>query len=455
MRTPVDVSDFNHTIPRKQPPRNGYGFIAVIIGIVQSYAAPLVEALEKRHRYGGRRGYPPMGMLSAAVLQYVLNERYANRFLNNLDGDLRLLEICSLERAPTETAYSRFKKRLTDHQAEIDRISALALAEASKEIERLRLAGIVSPDAPRLGEYLAIDSTDIEAYGNPKRKMPRDPNAAWGHRTAKNKSNSSKDDELFYGYKNHEIGDAYYGLPIGGIMLPANAGDGPQVPIVLNKIRQQNPWISWKYFIGDKAYAGQERLQFVVNQGMIPVVSVPKPQKDDKGRRLYDGIYDPDGRPTCLGNQPMEYVRSDDKKGHLFHCPSEKCHLKNAIQWTTHCDSEHWEKPEGKLLRIIGILPRFTDEWKRIYRMRTSIERYFRSAKHSRLLNQHQVLSIEKVSLHVSLSRLSYLATALGHLKANDYAGMRHMRVRLPDVREAKVGVQFPSNVPLPNHAVA
>ena len=90
------------------------------------------------------------------------------------------------------------------------------------------------------------------------------------------------------------------------------------------------------------------------------------------------------------------------------------------------------------MLRIIGILPRFTDEWKRIYRMRPSIERYYRSGKHSRLLNQHQCMTIAKLSLHVRMSRLAYLSTVLAHLKADDYVGMRHMRVKLPKVKRRK-----------------
>lgn len=44
----------------------------------------------------------------------------------------------------------------------------------------------------------------------------------------------------------------------------------------------------------------------------------------------------------------------------------------------------------------------------------------------------HRYLNIYKVSLHVAMSMLSYLATALAHLKADDYVHMRHMRIRLP-----------------------
>ena len=80
----------------------------------------------------------------------------------------------------------------------------------------------------------------------------------------------------------------------------------------------------------------------------------------------------------------------------------------------------------------MGLLPRCSDEWQAEQRKRTIIERGFSSIKHSRLLNQHRYFNIQKVSLHVAMSILTYLATALAHLKANDYAHLRHMRIRLP-----------------------
>ena len=50
----------------------------------------------------------------------------------------------------------------------------------------------------------------------------------------------------------------------------------------------------------------------------------------------------------------MEYVETDPEKGHLFRCPAEGCHLKGKIHFSRYCDSEHYEKPEGRLLRIVG-----------------------------------------------------------------------------------------------------
>ena len=102
------------------------------------------------------------------------------------------------------------------------------------------------------------------------------------------------------------------------------------------------------------------------------------------------------------------------------------------MHWTRYCNSGHSEKPEGKLLRIIGIVPRFTKLWKKSYNKRGSIERWFSSAKLSRLLDKHQLLKMSKIRLHTHMSMLAWLLTALARLKADDYRRMRHMYIRLP-----------------------
>ena len=92
-------------------------------------------------------------------------------------------------------------------------------------------------------------------------------------------------------------------------------------------------------------------------------------------------------------------------------------------------------KPEGRLLRIVGLLPRCSEAWKIEYKKRPTVERYFSSDKHSRLMDQHHYFNIFQMSLHVAMSMLSYLSTALAHLQADDYAHMRHMRIKLPKAR--------------------
>ena len=435
-----------------------------------SRTGDLADVLDAPHEHGGNPGFPADAMLRAFVMQYALAERYANGFLNRLGSDERLLRICRLGCAPSEGAYSRFKKKLAPLKDRLWIKVAEAFLECGDEIERLREAGLIPEDTPPLGQSLVMDSTDVEAWAKPGRtsrktgeEIPsKDPDAQWGHRTAKNPRSSKprasrqgksktktakaedagdgpKDtkDELYFGYKVNTIADANHGLPMFAATRPANASDVTVMVEDLEACLSLYPTLKKKYFLTDKGYDKLDNMVHVVSVGMIPVMAVRRPEKDkETGLRLYDGTYDEDGRPTCIGGKSMEYVETDPEKGHLFRCPAEGCPLKETVQFTRHCDYEHYEKP-GWLLRVVGLLPRCSEEWKAEYRKRPIIERYFSSDKHSRMLDSHRYMNDQKVGLHVVMSTFTYLATALAHLKANDYAHMRHMRIKLPAARGA------------------
>ena len=138
------------------------------------------------------------------------------------------------------------------------------------------------------------------------------------------------------------------------------------------------------------------------------------------------------GAPTCMGSQPMEYVRTDwDTGKHLFRCPTGGCSLKETgTKGITHCDSHEWEDPRTNL-KVIGIIPRSSPEWDMLYSMRMSIERTFGSLKHSRALEGHRVRGMHKIMLHATMSLLTYQATMRGHLQYEDVARLRDMSVRV------------------------
>ncbi|MDE2813127.1 MAG: transposase [Gemmatimonadota bacterium] len=456
------MGDFysNYTHNHKQPPKSGFGFLEAVIEGAVARTGDLASVLDAPHEHGGNPGFPADAMLRAFVMQYALAERYANGFLNRLDSDERLLCLCGLEYAPSEGAYSRFKKKLAPHKDSLCVTIAEVFLECGEEVERLREEGLIPADTPPLGHSLVIDSTDVEAWARPGRtsrktgeEIPsKDPDAQWGHRTAKNPRSSkprasrqgksksktpkpkgngtdAKDskDELYFGYKVDVIADSNHGLPLFAATRPANASDVTVMVEDLDDCLALYRILDPKYFLADKGYDKLDNIVHIINRGMIPVVAVRLPQKDkETGLRLYDSTYVEDGRPLCDCGKPMEYVQTDPEWGHLFRCPAEDC------------SHERYVKPEGRLLRIVGLLPRCSEEWQGEYKKRPIIERFFSSDKHSRMLDTHRYLNRQKVKLHVLMSMLSYLATALAHLKANDYVHMRHMRIKLPPAGRAR-----------------
>ena len=272
-----------------------------------------------------------------------------------------MLDICGLAWAPSERAYSEFKKKLTVRRKLLQYIIADLFLECGVEIEQLRAMGLVPADKPPLGHSLVIDSTDIEAWARPGRTSrktgeeirSKDPDAEWGHRTAKNvcsskprsqkrgnfKKASGKSsangaqtrqkeskDESYFGYKADVITDSNHGLPMFAETRPANASDVTVMIQDLDDCVALYRTLSPRYFLGDKGYDSLKNILHIIGLGMMPVVAVRRPVKDpETGKRLHDGIFDEDGRPTCIGGKSMEYVETDPEKGHLFRCPGDGC----------------------------------------------------------------------------------------------------------------------------------
>ena len=411
-----------------QPPKSGYGFLSAILDSLDG--RPILDALHQ-YRRTGRKGYSLRPMWRAYLAKFILKIRYNNQLLERLRGSRKLREVCGFgEEVPSESTLSRFVSRLADHQDLVEQ----CLVNVTEELRGLVPAvkqreGRQDQPLPPLGAVVAIDSTLFESYANPNRRTLNhtvsDLDARWGLKNSAKAKDGKK--EWGFGYKMHLVSDATHGVPLSFTITPANEGDSTQLPGLVNKALGSYPWIEPGAFLADRGYDSLTNHKFLFDLGIIPVIHIRKPTADDG---LYDGIYSKEGKPVCIGQESMEYVRTDSKTGaHLFRCRGEGCPLITlGTRATTHCDSEVWERPEDNL-RVLGPLPRFTAAWKRLYSQRMSIERIFRSLKHSRGLQGHCVMGMRKIKLLATLSVLTFQATALARLHAGDADRMRQMGV--------------------------
>ena len=398
-----------------QSPRTGYGLVkATLDAIEQTPEAQAIirEVLDLRRNT--RPGYPPRAMLRAFCLKFLLNEQHTIGLIRRLDDSAKLRHLCGFKgEIPSESAFSRFFKHLAD------RVDLLEQSIAS-------IVDHLHEHLPDIGDITVIDSTDIVAYANPKRSAVIDQDAQWGHRTTKNKSASKKDDELFFGYKLHLLGDAVYGVPLHYILLPANRNDSPQLPRVIKEAKQTFPWLRPSYLLADRGYDALTNHETLVQQGIKPIIHIRKPINS----KLHGGIYSTMGEPTCMGKKTMQWLRTDPQTGHhLYSCPPAGCHRKSqGHMFMPNCGDQHWENPADNL-RVIGVVARASPEWKQMYRRRPIIERGFSSLKRSRLLDKHQYLTQRKIRTHAALSVLTYVATMMAHVLAGDMERIRRMRL--------------------------
>lgn len=355
-------------------------------------------------------------MFRAFCLKYLLGERFTVAFIERLRSSARLREICGFDDSvPSDSTFSRFFSRL----ANVDGLAERTMAEM---VERVR------ERLPDVGERVAVDSTDIRAYAHPARE---DTDATWGHRTTKTRSKSTKDTEPFFGYKLHSITDTIHGVPLAHIILPANQSDTRQLKLLIDKARGLYPWLKPKHLLADRGYDSQANHKLLIKRGIIPIIHLRRPSN----AKLHDDLYDFLGCPVCAdGATPMEYLLTDPKTGfHGFRCPPGGCALKARSRGgaVRYCDTtELWFDPADNY-RALGIVYRDSPEWRQLYKRRQVIERMFGSLKRSRLLDRHQYVRRDKVELHLGLAILTYLATMLTRLEADDGDRIRHMRIKV------------------------
>ena len=444
----------------EQASKLGYDHLPFILGYVAEQSRVMAQEIDSAHARCGKPGFGATPKIKTYALQFLLNEQHANKFLARLNNDPRLLNILGLQKAPSESAYSNFKNwKLTDRIPELNEIIANAVEACRLQIERLRGIGIVPEDAPPLGESLTIDKTDVEAYASHKAKHCADPDATWGYRTRKNGRPKKRKDrngksqtasegtgpsgteenhemELYFGYGVHALADAHWGIPLLLVTRTARENESRHFRADLKGLLELHPRLKPKHVIGDKGYDSLGNYKAARAHGIHAIIPLRRLEADkETGERpLHDGIYTNDGLPTCVGGKPMEFLGTDSEGDHWFTCDWEGCRLKHRIDWSKYCDFEHSEKPEGRLLRIMGSVHRSSVEWNGLYNMRPVIERYFSSGKRSRLLDTHKCLNLERMTLHVTMSWLTYVLTVLCHLRAGDVEHMLHMPVELtPD----------------------
>ena len=419
--SPRPLSAYKYVTPtrtRKQPRKSGYGFLRFILESIEGLPEiqRFLDSVLHRRR-NGRPGYAPAAMLRLLCLKHLLNERFNVQLLIRLRESPNLRKVCGFRVVPSETTVCRFFRTLSEH---FDLIEGAVVSM----VNRLRE---IYPD---IGEIVSIDATDIESYAHSGRNPPVDSDAQKGWRTPKGKVAVSNK-QRFFGYKAYVIADSMHHIPLTFILIPGKANENPILRDVFAKAQKQYEWFAPKFAIADRGYDSQDNHKYLIERGIVPIIKMRRPTGG--GGDLHNGIYTVKGEPTCWGNLPMTFLKTDPDTGkHLYACPVGGCdrYRSGKRNIAIRCKESQWEDWRDNP-RVIGVIPRQSEVWDTLYALRQGLERAFGSLKRSRLLNRHQYVTMTKIKAHVGMSILTYIATMLGRVAARDAERMRQMRIRV------------------------
>jgi Transposase DDE domain len=359
-------------------PHRGAAQVAALLDSPE--IARLIADLEIT-RWTGRPGYPVRAMVGLALTKSLYCLPTWSRTVRLVGEHAALRD--ALGAAPSVHAAYRFTVKLRTHSA--------ALADCLDRV----LTGLHAA-IPDLGTNLAIDGSDLPAYANGYRDLPNgkprdhysDPDASWGHRSAI----STRKGGGFYGYKLHAAVCTKTGLPLAWRTETACDSEHEHMPSLLDTAIRRGFTPGTAAL--DKGYDGSGIYAACESRNVRPVIPLKQTVN------VVNGKHKP---PTCEHGE-WTFAGSDVKRGaSKWRCPTGACQPASV-----------WVKAD----RLHTLIPRSTDRWKAIYKTRGSVEREFGRLKHEYGLGPLRVRRIERVRLHVDLTVLARLTTALATARA-------------------------------------
>jgi len=338
-------------------------------------------------RWTGRPGYPIRAMVGMALTKslYTLPTWTRTVGLVREHDALRAAIGCAAPASvPSVHACYRFTAKLRTYKpllvACVDRVTA-ALHE----------------QLPELGTTVAIDASDLPAYGNgqrylykggPERKRFSDPDATWGHRSAV----STRSAGSFYGYKLHQLVCVATGLPLAWRVETAKDSEATFAIPLLEAVmgRRFRPEVA----ILDMGYDHEVVYEGFEAHGCHPVIPLRQTPAVKAGRH----------KPPVCAHGEWTFAGSDAKRqAATWRCPTGAC--SPASTWIT-------------AQRLHTLIPRTSLRWKKLYRQRGSVERENGRLKHQWGLLPLRLRGIERVRLHADLTILARLTVALAKARA-------------------------------------
>lgn len=360
----------------------------------------LLSSLE-RERWTGRKGHSIRGMWAALIAGIIYQSPSIAGVVRLLKKNKNVREVCGFasDNIPDEDALGRLLKKLARHEKELEGCF-------ESMVEQLRKL------FPGFGQKLVGDSTDIVAWSQGHRQNPSDHDAGWGAKKTSHKKGEKKEDTYYwFGYKLHLLIDALTELPVSFTVTPANTADTVELPTLMEKAKLKRPEAKPEVVIFDKGYDSQKNNDIIYKDyKAVPII----PIREREGSQL-EGICNAKGTPTCGCGLEMVYWGRDGK--YLkYRCPAVlgKAECKDLSPCSPSAYGYVLKLPIANNVRRHPPIPRETKKWKRLYKLRTSVERVNGRLKDLLGLRRITVRGMAGVTVRSVLSLLVMVGTAIG-----------------------------------------
>ena len=372
----------------------------------------------------GCTGYSRKALLRAFIIKHCEEIKSVPRLIEYLQNHPVIAELCGFnmtQRLPDESQFYRSLKEINNSV-----LQNIHHSVNKKLIEQ----DIISLDTFIIDSKPVMAATKENNLKNPQRnttnkfKIPkRNPAAALSYYSYQKTSADKKSFIFFWGYRTHVI-VSKEGIPLIELTLPNNMTDAKVAQRLIRKLKRVYNFKKNAIFLADKGYDEKDLYDFIVEklkcQAFIPLN--PRNTQTDKKISI-------NGIPVCDAEFEMKFFGtfSEQKRTRKkYRCPL-LISKKFAKKHPDGCPVNHERFFTGKqygCTRYIDVtddprarVPRESDHFKKTYRMRTEVERYF-SRLGDREVEQTTHYKMKSIKnqmtiAHLSLSLVAYAAAIL------------------------------------------
>lgn len=376
----------------------------------------LCQMLEKQ-RKNGRNDYPVRTMLNLIYAMKIFGHRSVESFRRELKRNSQLRIVCGLSESkykywndrkhlvPPARVFTGFFNKLKNQKEELDKIYE-------------QLVKFMYENLNGFGENSAIDGKFLDSYGNKFYKNKSNDNRGEHDATVSCKTYYMKDgsrkNEWHYGFRAHILCDTKYGLPIKFKVTPSNISEQKVLDNMLKDMEQTEKYKleKMKNLMGDAGYDNGQRNKILKEKYDInAIIDIHYRWADgEKYREVEDQplAYNEDGE--------VFYIVDINKYEKMKYLGYDK--LNNSLRYTRYNTGKRiYRIPLETDYRIFTPLARDSKKFKKLYKMRTEVERLNGRIDRDYMFNDHFIRGIEKMDLMLTLSFVVMLTLAKGHIK--------------------------------------
>ncbi|KGI40487.1 transposase [Clostridium tetani ATCC 9441] len=386
---------------------------------------------------GRPREYSLSSMLTAFIVQKILGISETELFINILNLSKELRSLCNFNKVPHESQFSRFKSNFIQHLHSFFN----------------RLVDITEPICRKLNSELSkiiiADTAGIEAYV--KENNPKYFESLLNTGKVAKKKNSNivpyKFGHYCYALKSTTLVNAL------GILRHIDFNDTQSMDFENNVSAKQakdeydsktlipmmkrylamHKDFKYNYFLGDAAYDRDDNYKYLIKDcNIIPIIPINPRNSSDLPQP--SGFTD-NGIPLCPKDSslPMKLDGVTREKGRSMRvkwlCPkSKKVRINGKTKYILSCENPCTSSPCGRIyhptinkdLRLNCPIPRNTEKWNNLYKIRTTTERTNNIIKHPLGLSTLKINKTNSLKAELLLAGITQLITVIIGYKINN-----------------------------------